>query len=35
MEIILGAAMPSKTLQIRTSTAEFLFFTKQAGEKII
>jgi hypothetical protein len=25
--------MPSKTLQIRNSTAEFLIFTKQAGEK--
>jgi hypothetical protein len=24
--------MPSKTLQIRNSTAEFLIFTKQAGE---
>jgi hypothetical protein len=26
------AAMPCKTLQIRNSTAEFLIFTKQAGE---
>jgi hypothetical protein len=24
--------MPPKTLQIRNSTAEFLIFTKQAGE---
>jgi hypothetical protein len=24
--------MPNKTLQIRNSTAEFLIFTKQAGE---
>jgi len=24
--------MPSKTLQIRNSIAEFLIFTKQAGE---
>jgi hypothetical protein len=30
--ILRGVAMPNKTLQIRNSTAEFLIFTKQAGE---